>query len=69
VDVLAQPFELDFEHTTGHGRHSPGFLAVLPGGVWLFDVRPRDRVEESDALKFAAASSPGDWPRCTAQGR
>ncbi|MFD7282401.1 TnsA-like heteromeric transposase endonuclease subunit [Streptomyces sp. NPDC059862] len=57
VDVLAQPFQLDFEYTAGRGRHIPDFLAVLPGGgLWLFDVRPEDRIEESDALKFAAAA-------------
>lgn len=56
AEVLPQPFELDFEHVGGRGRHIPDFLAVLPGGgFWLFDVRPRRLVKEDDLLKFAAA--------------
>ncbi|MEU1285328.1 TnsA-like heteromeric transposase endonuclease subunit [Kitasatospora sp. NPDC005856] len=56
VEVLPQPFELDFEHAGGRGRHIPDFLAVLAGGgFWLFDVRPRSLVKEDDLLKFGAA--------------
>ncbi|MFG2906151.1 TnsA-like heteromeric transposase endonuclease subunit [Kitasatospora sp. NPDC048286] len=56
VEVLPQPFELDFEHASGRGRHVPDFLAALAGGeFWLFDVRPRSLVKEDDLLKFAAA--------------
>jgi hypothetical protein len=56
VEVLPQPFELDFEHVGGRTRHVPDFLAVMPGGgFWLFDVRPKHLVGEPDAVKFAAA--------------
>ncbi|THA74894.1 TnsA-like heteromeric transposase endonuclease subunit [Streptomyces sp. A0592] len=56
VDVLAQPFELDFEHEGVRARHTPDFLAVMPGwGGWLFDVRPERLIGPLDALKFAAA--------------
>ncbi|MEU4119074.1 TnsA-like heteromeric transposase endonuclease subunit [Kitasatospora sp. NPDC028055] len=56
ADVLSQPFELDFEHEGGRSRHTPDFLAVLPGGGrWLFDVRPERLIEPLDAVKFAAA--------------
>ncbi|MGW0337714.1 hypothetical protein ACWD0J_38920, partial [Streptomyces sp. NPDC003011] len=55
-DVLSQPFELGFETVHGRERHIPDYLAVMPdGGIWLFDVRPADLIEESDAVKFAAA--------------
>ncbi|WP_424886723.1 TnsA-like heteromeric transposase endonuclease subunit [Streptomyces sp. XH2] len=54
-EVLPQPFRLDFEHADGRAEHTPDFLAIAPGGQrWLFDVRPRRLIEESDALKFAA---------------
>ncbi|MGK5543311.1 TnsA-like heteromeric transposase endonuclease subunit [Streptomyces sp. URMC 127] len=57
VEVLPQPFLLSFEHAGGRGSHTPDFLAVMPsGGLWLFDVRPRQLVHESDELKFAAAA-------------
>ncbi|MFF8717370.1 TnsA-like heteromeric transposase endonuclease subunit [Streptomyces sp. NPDC015184] len=56
LEVLSQPFCLDFEQVTGRMRHTPDFLAFLPGGGrWLFDVRPGGLIEEEDAVKFAAA--------------
>ncbi len=55
-EVLPQPFRLDFEHTAGRSAHIPDFLALLPGGSWLFDVRPAALVKDEDAVKFAAAS-------------
>lgn len=56
VDVLVQPFELDFEHEGVRTRHTPDFLAVMPGGRgWLLDVRPEQLIGPLDALKFAAA--------------
>ncbi|MFD5082544.1 TnsA-like heteromeric transposase endonuclease subunit [Kitasatospora sp. NPDC058406] len=55
VEVLPQPFRLDFEHEGGRGRHVPDFLAVLPGGATvLADVRPAGRIGDDDALRFAA---------------
>ncbi|MFD0560599.1 hypothetical protein ACFQ2M_00095 [Kitasatospora saccharophila] len=56
LEVLPQPFELDFEHQGGRSRHVPDFLAVMPDGrIWLFDVRPEWLVKPEDRLKFAAA--------------
>ncbi|WP_395298565.1 TnsA-like heteromeric transposase endonuclease subunit [Kitasatospora hibisci] len=56
VEVLPQPFELDFEHADGRSRHVPDFLALMPGGgLWLFDVRPQRLIGPDDAVKFAAA--------------
>ncbi|MFJ9844092.1 hypothetical protein ACIRYZ_27260 [Kitasatospora sp. NPDC101155] len=55
-EVLPQPFRLDFDHAMGRGQHIPDFLAVMPGGVVLFDVRPGDRIEDDDRLKFDAAA-------------
>ncbi|MEU9288961.1 hypothetical protein AB0D57_30895 [Streptomyces sp. NPDC048275] len=50
VDGLVQPFELDFEHEGVRTRHTPDFLAVMPGGGgWLFDVRPERLIGPLDA--------------------
>ncbi|MFD6888808.1 TnsA-like heteromeric transposase endonuclease subunit [Streptomyces sp. NPDC059957] len=55
VEVLPQPFRLDFEHERGRVQHVPDFLAVRPdGAVVVLDVRPADRIGALDALKFAA---------------
>ncbi len=62
-EVLPQPFRLDFEHTGGRSAHIPDFLAVMPGGIWLFDVRPAALVKDEDAVKFAAT-----WEMATAAG-
>lgn len=57
AEVLPQPFELDFGHAEGRGRHIPDFLAVMPGGgLWLFDVRPGHLIKPEDAVKFAATT-------------
>ncbi|MFF7994625.1 hypothetical protein ACFZDG_33220 [Kitasatospora xanthocidica] len=53
-EVLPQPFRLDFEHTGGRSAHVPDFLALMPGSIWLFDVRPADLVRDDDGVKFAA---------------
>ncbi|MCH0561480.1 MULTISPECIES: TnsA-like heteromeric transposase endonuclease subunit [unclassified Streptomyces] len=55
-EVLPQPFRLDFDHAGGRGQHIPDFLAVMPGGMVLFDVRPGERIEDDDRLKFDAAA-------------
>ena len=34
----------------------PDFLAVTAEGTWLLDVRPADRVEAADRVKFAASA-------------
>jgi len=36
--------------------HVPDFLAVTRDGVWLFDVRPGDRVGDDDRVCFAASA-------------
>lgn len=54
-EVLAQPFRLKFSSAEGKGEHTPDFLALAPGAGWLVDVRPADRIEEEDVLRFAAA--------------
>ncbi|MFF0096363.1 TnsA-like heteromeric transposase endonuclease subunit [Streptomyces canus] len=56
VEALCQPFRLRF---FAHGKaiqHTPDFLLVTDTGLVLIDVRPADRIEPDDALKFAAAA-------------
>ncbi|MFB8236178.1 TnsA-like heteromeric transposase endonuclease subunit [Kitasatospora purpeofusca] len=63
-EVLPQPFRLDFEHTGGRSAHIPDFLALMPDGGWLLDVRPAGLVRDEDALKFAATrevAAAGGW--------
>ncbi|WP_441247773.1 TnsA-like heteromeric transposase endonuclease subunit [Kitasatospora sp. McL0602] len=63
-EVLPQPFRLDFEHSGGRSAHVPDFLALMPDGIWLFDVRPADLVRDDDVLKFAAtreAAAAAGW--------
>jgi hypothetical protein len=57
-EVLSQPFRLEFETAGGdRGEHIPDFLAVFrDGSRWLLDVRPAGRIEDDDAVKFAAAA-------------
>ncbi|MEV7770125.1 TnsA-like heteromeric transposase endonuclease subunit [Kitasatospora sp. NPDC086791] len=62
-EVLPQPFRLDFEHTGGRSAHIPDFLALMPDGNWLFDVRPATLVKDDDAVRFAAT-----WEVATAAG-
>ncbi len=42
----------------GHrpGLQTPDFLAVTGEGTWLLDVRPADRIEAADRVKFAASA-------------
>ena len=55
-DVLSQPFRLAFTAAGGPGQHTPDFLAVTRGDVWLIDVRPGARIEQEDRVRFAAAA-------------
>lgn len=55
-DVLSQPFRLTFTAADGPGEHTPDFLAVTRSGVWLIDVRPRERIKAEDRIRFAAAA-------------
>jgi hypothetical protein len=45
-----------FEPGAGPLEHIPDFLAVTAEGTWLLDVRPADRVEAADRVKFAASA-------------
>jgi len=56
VDVVSQPFRLRFDTATGSRMHVPDYLAVTRAGVWLFDVRPVDRVGDDDRVCFAASA-------------
>ena len=40
----------------GPQEHTPDFLAVTEEGTWLLDVRPADRIEAVDRVKFAASA-------------
>ena len=55
--LLAQPMTLRFT-TSGGGtsEHVPDFLAETGQGVLLVDVRPADRIEPADRVKFAATA-------------
>jgi hypothetical protein len=57
VQALSQPFRLLFESVDGPLAHIPEFLVFSStGAVWLVDVRPRARIKELDAMRFAAAA-------------
>ncbi|MEU6956944.1 TnsA-like heteromeric transposase endonuclease subunit [Streptomyces sp. NPDC045714] len=56
VEALCQPFRLRFFADGKAIRHTPDFLLVTDSGLVLIDVRPADRIEPEDALKFAAAA-------------
>jgi hypothetical protein len=60
-DVLSQPFRLDFTAADGPGQHTPDFLALGRDDVWLIDVRPGERIEEEDRIRFAAAAEVALW--------
>lgn len=65
VEVLPQPFRLDFEHAGGRSAHIPDFLAVMPdGGRSVLDVRPASLIRDEDLVKFAAtreAAASAGW--------
>lgn len=55
--VLSQPFRLRSPRVAGAaGAHIPDFLVVTVHGTWLIDVRPGDRIENDDRVKFAASA-------------
>ncbi|MFF4849316.1 TnsA-like heteromeric transposase endonuclease subunit [Streptomyces sp. NPDC001194] len=56
VEALCQPFRLRFFADGKAIRHTPDFLLLTDSGLVLIDVRPADRIEPEDALKFAAAA-------------
>lgn len=56
VDVVSQPVRLGFETAGGARTHTPDYLAVTHGGVWLIDVRPVALIRAEDVVAFAAAA-------------
>ncbi|MFC8094827.1 TnsA-like heteromeric transposase endonuclease subunit [Streptomyces sp. NPDC057301] len=56
VEALCQPFRLQFFADGKAAQHTPDFLLVTESGLLLIDVRPADRIEPEDALKFAATA-------------
>ena len=55
-EVVSQPHRMRFESAAGPREHTPDFLAVTGEGTWLLDVRPADRIEAADRVKFAASA-------------
>ena len=55
-EVVSQPHRMRFESASGAREHIPDFLAVAGEGTWLLDVRPADRIEAADRVKFAASA-------------
>jgi hypothetical protein len=55
-EVVSQPHRMRFESVSGQQEHIPDFLAVTGEGRWLLDVRPADRIEAADRVKFAASA-------------
>ncbi len=55
-EVVSQPHRMRFESASGPREHTPDFLAVTGEGTWLLDVRPADRIEAADRVKFAASA-------------
>lgn len=56
VEALSQPLKIRFGTATKPLEHTPDYLAITRSGLWLIDVRPEDRIEETDRQKFAAAA-------------
>ncbi|WOX16934.1 TnsA-like heteromeric transposase endonuclease subunit [Streptomyces sp. N50] len=56
VEALCQPFRLRFFAGAKSIQHTPDFLLVTESGLLLIDVRPADRIDPEDALKFAATA-------------
>jgi hypothetical protein len=56
LEVVSQPHRMRFESAAGPREHTPDFLAVTAEGTWLLDVRPADRIEAADRVKFAASA-------------
>jgi hypothetical protein len=64
TDLVSQPMRMKFTTSSGSAEHIPDFLVATHSGTWLIDVRPGDRVEEQDRIKFAASAEAAlvsDW--------
>ncbi len=55
-EVVSQPHRMRFESVSGPREHTPDFLALTGEGTWLLDVRPAERIEAADRVKFAASA-------------
>lgn len=53
-DVASQPFHLRWQDGTRWHTHTPDFLAVLDGEVWIINVRPAELLNPQ-VLRSAAA--------------
>jgi hypothetical protein len=53
---VSQPHRMRFESAAGPREHVPDYLAVTADETWLLDVRPADRIEAADRVKFAASA-------------
>lgn len=64
VGVASQPFWLHWKVRDAERRHAPDyFVRTRGGGAVVFDVRADDRIEERDAVAFAATEK-----ACAAMG-
>ena len=54
TDVASQPFTLTWDEGGKPVQHTPDFLVVLDGQVWVFNVRPAERMSFA-LLRNAAA--------------
>ncbi|MFJ3628343.1 TnsA-like heteromeric transposase endonuclease subunit [Streptomyces albidoflavus] len=71
VEVLSQPFKLQFATADGSEDHTPDYLVLLPDTALLIDVRPGRLVKDQDLVKFAAterAASAVGWRYLVASG-
>jgi hypothetical protein len=55
VDVVSQPFRLQFTTRDGPRAHTPDFLALTATGMWLVDVRTAGRTGKRICLGGPAA--------------
>ncbi|MFC9251634.1 TnsA-like heteromeric transposase endonuclease subunit [Amycolatopsis thailandensis] len=56
TDVLSQPFRLRFVTEAGAREHVPDYFVEMAAGCWVLDVRPAGRIQERDAIAFAASA-------------
>jgi len=54
--LVSQPLRLRSAAQAERRSHIPDFLAATDEGVWLFDVRPAERIGEAERTVFAATA-------------